>query len=295
MEPTERVLGFYRAKVVDNRDEEKFGRVKVWIPALMHSVDESKGLWARAANNPVGGRNTRVGEGSYYYGACYIPRVGSYVLVFFEGGNINRPYYFASLEIETSKVLPENQLGSNFQDKWTIFKSPNGRCIVVSDDPDDLRVEITGKKRKLSGPPAGDTASVYEIDGNQTTILLDERSGKEKVLIRTHKGDYIHVDVDEQKLQIKFKSDIDIETQGNLNIKVGGNFNRKVGKNESVVVVGKTNMLSGKEVATKSVKKFSLKGQIVAIDGSPQVNINCGQSVDPVTTEPEVPQGERDT
>jgi hypothetical protein len=75
MEPTDRILGFYRAKVINNKNPEQFGRVKVWIPALMIDVDESKGLWARPANNPIGGRNTKEGEDSYYYGTCYIPRV----------------------------------------------------------------------------------------------------------------------------------------------------------------------------------------------------------------------------
>ena len=222
MEPTERVLGFYRGKVIDNVDPELFGRVKVWIPALMIDVDESKGLWARPANSPVGGRNTKEGTGSYYYGSCYIPRVGSYLWTFFEGGNINRPYYFASLEIETSRVLPENQVGSNPQDKWTIFKSHEGRCIVVSDDPEDCRVEITGKKRKLSNPPCGNSESVYQIDGNQTTILMDEREGKEKILIRTHKGDFINIDTQSRKLEINFRGDITISTSGSLFLNAKG-------------------------------------------------------------------------
>lgn len=225
MEPNERVLGFYRAKVVNNKDSEQFGRVQVWIPALMPDVDESKGLWARPANDPVGGRNEKEGEDSYYYGSCYIPRKGSYVWVFFEGGNINRPYYFGSLELESSKVLPENQVGSNYQDKWTIFKSHEGRCIVISDDPDDARVEITGKKRKLSGGPSGDTGSVYEIDGNQTTILLDERPGKEKILIRTYQGDFINIDIVKRSFNVKFLGDIIFDATGSIYFKSSTGIN----------------------------------------------------------------------
>ena len=33
--------GFHRAKVVNNKDEQKFGRVKIWIPDLMPLVSES--------------------------------------------------------------------------------------------------------------------------------------------------------------------------------------------------------------------------------------------------------------
>jgi hypothetical protein len=219
--------GMFRAKVVDNKDEEKFGRVLVWIPDLMPEVDQTKGIWARPANNPIGGRNQENDDNNYYMGTSYIPAKGSWVWIFFENGNANRPYYFGALDLENAKVLPENQVGTNYENKWTIFKSHDGRTIVVSDDPDDARIEITGKKRQLSNSPSGDTNSVYTIDGNQTTILLDERNGKEKILIRTHKGDFINLDIEEQKLNIKTISDIQILATGNLMLKSGGSIHIK--------------------------------------------------------------------
>jgi len=224
---TKPLFGNYRAKVVDNVDTEQFGRVVVWIPDLMQKISDKEGIWARPANNPMGGRNTQYESDNHYAGSCYIPKIGSWTWVFFESGNINRPYYFGALEIEHAKVLPENQLGSSPSDKWTIFKSHEGRAVVISDDSSDARTEITGKKRSLSSPPSGDTGSVYTIDGNQTTILLDERSGKEKVLIRTHKGEFLHIDIDEQQLQIFFKSDVLIKTDGNFNVTAAGDINLK--------------------------------------------------------------------
>jgi len=216
---TESLYGNYRAKVIDNVDKEFFGRVMVYIPDLMQTLpsQDKIGLWARPANNPIGGRNTIEGtDENHFMGSCYIPGKGSWLWIFFEAGNINRPYYFGGLDIEHSKVLPENQLGTNFQDKWTIFKSHAGRAIVISDDPDDERVEITGKKRNLTEAPSGDTDSVYQIDENMTTILIDERQGKQKILIRTYKGDFFHIDIDERKLQAEFDDDIIIKTNGNL-------------------------------------------------------------------------------
>lgn len=209
---TTRLYGNYRAKVVENRDEQKMGRVLVWIPDLMPEVSDRTGIWARPANNPIGGRNIEEVSDHHYMGSCYIPKKGAWVWIMFEAGNINRPYYWGALDIENTTVLPENQLGPNFTDKWTIFKTHEGRTIVMSDDDFDQRVEITGTKRQLSGPPTGNTGSVYPIDGNQTTILLDERDGKQKVLIRTYKGDFFHVDIDERKLQAFFEDDIEIKT-----------------------------------------------------------------------------------
>jgi len=220
-------FGNYRALVVDNRDPEYFGRVRVWIPDLMPDVPREKGIWARPANNPIGGRNLENPDENFYTGSCYIPKKGSWVFVFFEGGNPNRPYYFGALDIENTTVLPENRLGTNYPDKWTIFKSHQGRAIIISDDKDDERVEITGKKRKLKEPPSGDTGSVYDIDGNQTVILLDERQGKEKILIRTYKGDFIHVDVGSRELEIHFQGDILIRSEKEVNVTANQDINLK--------------------------------------------------------------------
>ena len=225
---TSPLYGNYRAKVVSNKDKEQFGRVLVWIPDLMQGIPDTEGIVARPANNPIGGRNKQEGENkNYYAGTSYIPANGSWVWLFFESGNVNRPYYFAALDIQNTTTLPENRVGSNYTEKWVIFKSHEGRTIVISDDPDDARVEITGKKRNLKEPPSGDVESVYEIDKNQTSILLDEREGKEKILIRTHKGDYLHIDIDDQKLYIEFENDIEIKTRGGFKLTASDNIDIK--------------------------------------------------------------------
>jgi len=257
-------FGMYRAKVVDNKDPKKFGKVLVWIPDIMPEVSQDKGIWARPANNPVGGRNMENEVDNYYMGSSFIPKKGSWVFIFFEGGNVNLPYYFGALDLENTKVLPENQLGSNYQDKWTLFKSHEGRAIVVSDDPDDARTEITGKKRKIKTPPTGDTDSVYEIDGNQTTILFDERAGQEKVLIRTRKGDFFHIDIDEQHLQAYFKNDIIIKCDNDLKITANGDIDIKslAGDIKIEADSGKMDLKAGQDINKESGANNNNKAQI---------------------------------
>ena len=236
---SDKYYGFYRAKVVNNRDESKFGRVLLWIPDIMPLISDKEGIWARPGNNPIGGRNIEDDKENYYTGASYIPKTGSWVWVFFENGNINRPYYWGALDIENTKTLPEVQQGEKFQHKWVIFRSHAGRCIVVSDDLGvDERIEITGKKRKMDNPPSGDEDSVYKIDGNMNTILLDEVKGREKFLIRTRFGDYIHVDIEERELQCYFKNDIKIQTDGNFHLKVKDNIRIEAGINTYLTVGG---------------------------------------------------------
>lgn len=311
MTPFVETSGFFRAKVIDNNDDQKFGRVRVWIPDFMPTVQETKGIWARPANNLLGGRNKE--DDCNYYGSCLIPAVGSWWWIFFENGNINRPYYFAPLDIENAAVLPECR-GGDFWSKWVIYKSPDGRSVVISDDPDDSRVEITGKKRQISEPPSGDEESVYTIDGNQTTILLDERDGKQKLLVRTYKGDFIHVDIDERQLQIEFEGDIKIKTNGtfclqskklnikvdedakvqattSIDIKAGAALNAEAGGALNLRATGKA--LLGSSGAGVDVKASG----VVAIDGSSVSEMGGAAALpDSAADAAECdPKGERDT
>ena len=219
---------FKRAKVVDNVDSDQHGQVMLWIQDLMPLIKDDEGIWGKPANNPLGGRNDENESDNHFMGSSYVPAKGSWVWVFFENNNINRPFYFGSLDLKNTKILPECQVGNNPEKKWVILKTHDGRTIVISDDSDDARIEFTGKKRKLKNPPSGDTDSVYTIDENQTTILFDERENKEKVLIRTHKGDFFHVDINEQKLQAYFKEGIELKSDGDINI-TGKNINLKAG------------------------------------------------------------------
>ena len=253
------LYGNYRAKVINNRDKEKLGRVMVWIPDLMPNISPITGLWARPANNPIGGRNTEEGSGNNYMGSSFIPAVGSWTWIFFEAGNINRPYYFGALDLENAKVLPENQLGTSYEAKWTLFKSHAGRAIVVSDDPDDERVEITGKKRLLEDPPSGDTFSVYRIDQNQNTILLDEREDTEKLLIKTHKGDFIKLSIKDRTLEIQVADNVEIKSGGHVLVTssgdqhflAGGNIYITAGAGIHMVAGGSINSEAGDEINSK--------------------------------------------
>ena len=283
-------FGFYRAKVVDNKDPEKYGRVKLWIPDTMPEIEDSKGIWAFSANNPASGRNSD-GE-SKFYGSSYIPLKDSWVFCFFEQGNPNRPFYFCGLDISAVKVLPECQLGSNYEQKWVIFKSKDGKCIIISDDPDDARVEITGKKRNLSNPPEGDTGSVYTIDGNQTTILLDERSGKEKILIKTHQGDFLNIDVTGRKLDARFQNDINIKSNQSINIQATNNINIKAGANLNASAASNLSLKASANLNAQAGGNMNNLASGVLKDQGSTITHNSGAG--PANdTDPANPKGDR--
>ncbi len=226
---------------MDLPDYKDYGAVRVFVPDIMDpSLDkdlneESSGLIAFPANNPLGGRN-EPGKKSHATGTVYVPRVGSWVWVFFSGGNPNRPFYWNALDIKAAMLPPENRIaidGSEIETPhrvYTIIKTYEGRAIIVSDDEATQRIEITGKKSDIDSvnDPEGVAASTYKIDENMTTILFDERTGKEKILIRTRLGDFLHIDIDEQEFQAYFKNNIKIKTDKNFYLTVGDNLEAKV-------------------------------------------------------------------
>jgi len=307
----------YRALVVDAHDETKRGRVKVWSPDLMPEIEPEKGLWARPANTPVGGRNSDKEQGNddhFFQGSCMIPSKGSWTYIFFEQGNPNEPRYLAGGDFGQTKVPIENQQGTNFEKKWTLYKSREGRTVIISDDPADARVEITGKKRNLtSTDPSGNPDSVYTVDGNQTVILLDESTGSEKILIKTYKGDFINLDVKARTLNIQMENDIKIKTNGNLlldaakgiHMKSGEDFNIASDKNINIKAETGISIESATGIDIKSNTDFNMESvanlnikatAIVGIDGATlMVQSGSAGPASPSTTAPTAPapDGER--
>jgi len=309
----EKYYGFYRAKVVNNKDPDKFGRVIVWIPDIMPMISDLEGIEARPGNTPLGGRNMEDQDSNYYAGSSYIPKIGSWVWVFFENGNPNRPYYWGALDIENTPTVPEVQQGTEYEHKWVVIRTHSGRTFVSSDDPTDERMEITGKKRKLNTPPTGDWDSVYEIDSNQTTILLDEVEGREKVLIRTYKGDYIHVDIDEQELQCYFKNDIKIQTDASFHLTAKDHIRIQSGQNTYIEAQGdlhnhstNTFTYADSEIHTfAGVGDYTTTGAYIShntggpycVDSGMEL-LEVGASIPAMSAEqadPETPVGDRDT
>jgi len=286
--------GFYRAKVVDNVDPQMFGRVMVWIPDLMPKVSEDKGLWAMPANSPISGLNKDGDSEHHFSGSVMIPPKGCYVWIFFENSNPSRPYYLGALNLQNVKVLPECQVGSNPQKKWVLYKSHSGRTIVISDDPDDERVEITGKKRTLTNAPVGDKDSVYTIDGNQSTFLIDERDGKEKILFRSYKGDYINFDIENQKLQISISEDIHIKSNASIYIKAADDIHFKSGSDINLYAAGNLNLKAGGNINTDAGEKINnLAGGAINLDGS-GINEMCGAAGSATKATGATPTGTRD-
>jgi len=264
----DKLLGFYRAKVVEvDIERNKYGAVRVFIPDIMESetvkksdpsFNESKsGIIAYPANDPLGGYNMD-DISSAYCTTVYVPPKGSWVWVFFEGGDPARPFYFSAFKYRASELPPENKNVVFPHKVYTIIKTGEGRSIIVSDTPEHARVEITGKRRLLPLPPTGNPASSYTIEGNMTTILLEETPGSEQVLVKTYKGDYLKLSIEKRTLDIYIESDISIQTKGNITVQADGNIDVQSKQNININANSNINTQSGESTNITAVGSVNI-------------------------------------
>jgi hypothetical protein len=79
LKPNYNTNGFFRAKVVDNNDPQQLGRIKVKVYPIMEDTDDAGCPFAMPCWNG---------------GILYIPPVNSWVWVFFEGNDVEKPVWF---------------------------------------------------------------------------------------------------------------------------------------------------------------------------------------------------------
>lgn len=127
-----RILGVVVGIVVNNKDPEKLGRIKVKIPRLS---DDEESNWARIVSFMAGKER----------GAFFLPEIDDEVLVAFEYGDINMPYIIGSLWNGVDKPPEDNSNGEN---NIRIIKSRSGHVIKLDDKDGNEKIEIIDKTGK---------------------------------------------------------------------------------------------------------------------------------------------------
>jgi uncharacterized protein involved in type VI secretion and phage assembly len=152
--------GVHPALVVDIKDPDNQGRVKVKLPCLPDTDSAVCELWARLATFMAG--NNR--------GAWFIPDVDDEVLVAFEAGELRRPYVIGVLW-NGQDSAPETMDGSG-QNNKKVLRSRNGVKITLDDQ--------SGQEKLILETPGGQTitlkdgAGAVEIeDSNGNSIKLE--------------------------------------------------------------------------------------------------------------------------
>jgi uncharacterized protein involved in type VI secretion and phage assembly len=155
-----RWYGVYPALVVDIRDPDGQGRVKVSLPWAADTAGSRYEAWARLATM-MAGRNR---------GSWFVPDTNDEVLIAFEGGDTRRPYVIGGLW-NGSDTPPESMDGGGSNDK-KVLRSRNGVKVTL-DDKNGVETFIAetpgGQKITLKDGPG----VVEIVDSNGNSVKLE--------------------------------------------------------------------------------------------------------------------------
>lgn len=202
-----------RAKVVENKDEQKLGRIRVQFPWQEIQSKEMKTPWLRIAV-PYAGASK---------GHQFIPEIGEEVMVGFEMNNAERPYIIGSFYNGGNGKPDENWAVSKEEDGTSnnikAIRTRNGHTILFNDKGDAGLLEIYDNKN-----------NTYHItlsaDDKKITIYS---AGNVEVVAKNN----INVSAD-GNIDVIAKGDIGVNADGNIGIKAKGNISMEAKKEVSI-------------------------------------------------------------
>jgi uncharacterized protein involved in type VI secretion and phage assembly len=181
-----RVVGVMVGIVLDNRDPQGLGRVKVKFPSLS---DDPVGHWARLGALMAGKDR----------GTFFLPEVGDEVLAVFEQGDISRPYVIGALW-NGQDAPPDTN--ANGQNNLRFLKSRSGHLVRFDDTSGAEKIEIIDK--------SGNNKVVIDTATNTLTLQSDK-----DIRIEAAKG---KITLNAQKIEINSSADTKVQGQGGLSL-----------------------------------------------------------------------------
>lgn len=140
-----RWYGVYTALVVDVRDPDGQGRVKVTLPWATDSGGARYEAWARLAT--LMGGNKR--------GSWFVPDTSDEVLVAFEAGDPRRPYVVGALW--NGRDAPPDSMDGSGNNHRKVLKSRNGVTVTLDDS--------NGQERFVAETPGGQKVTLKDGPG----------------------------------------------------------------------------------------------------------------------------------
>lgn len=138
-------FGKYRGTVVDNKDPQQQGRIRVRVPDVLGNVTSD---WALPCAPYIGKRT----------GFYAIPSIGTSVFVEFEAGDTARPIWVGGLW--NGGDVPVDERGTTATPDVKIMRSEQGLLIAFHDDQQTIAISTsTG-------------ANVLTIDARRNTITI---------------------------------------------------------------------------------------------------------------------------
>ncbi|OAT23909.1 VgrG family protein [Buttiauxella gaviniae ATCC 51604] len=299
--PVPSIAGMLTATVVGPDSEEihtdEFGRIKIQFPwDEENKKDDSSSCWIRVAQPWAGNK----------FGALFLPRIGSEVLVSFIQGHPDHPVVTGSVysnENPSPMTLPDDKNHTGFVSRSTLDGEVTDGHRIVFDDKKDEEKLIVGSQKDLLLTVNNDAQ--ITIAANRTSELTEgndlltlKKGNSELTLeqgnfaqnlkkgaysVTLDDGDYgltlkgnqtIKVDGGEQKTTISgggslLKADkaCVIESSKEIVFKVGGN---------EIAITSSGITLKGTKITIEGQADVAVKGAKVDLKGSAMVTIDGG-------------------
>lgn len=150
-----RWYGVFPATVLDIKDPDGMGRVKVTLPWSPDTGSDRYEAWARVATL-MGGNNR---------GSWFIPDVNDEVLVSFEAGDVRRPYVMGGLwNGQDSPPESMDGAGNNYK---KVLRSRNGVKITLDDqDGQEQFIVETPGGQKITLKDGPGSIEIADSNGN---------------------------------------------------------------------------------------------------------------------------------
>ncbi|MCB9060115.1 MAG: hypothetical protein H6622_01165 [Halobacteriovoraceae bacterium] len=213
-------LNIVLATVVDNKDPENLGRVKLQYPFLGESMGENSSPWARILRP-----NSHTG-----YGDWTVPEINDEVFVIFENGQFHLPIVIGSIYKDIDSTFQSNIENYN-QEKNNIraIKTRSGHTLIFDDDVDGEQDKIQlnhQKGHKLSienkkitlGDVTGNTISMSEEDNLIEIKTADGTSIKIDKNIKMEDSNGNKIELTDSEIKIQSSKSIKVKSSGKLTL-----------------------------------------------------------------------------
>ena len=121
----------YRGVVLDNVDPDKLGRIKARVFGIFTAaISTAKLPWAVPAQPLFAGAGTG-------FGHFAVPEIGSQVFVFFEGGDVYQPVFWAEAPTGVHGLPTERT--TNYPNR-RVIKTKAGLGIYIDDTAKEIRI-----------------------------------------------------------------------------------------------------------------------------------------------------------
>jgi uncharacterized protein involved in type VI secretion and phage assembly len=185
------------AKVTNNDDPDKLGRVKV---AFLWSGNDNSSDWIRVGSFYSGNDN---GKGMFF-----VPEVGAQVLVDYE---LNHPEYpFVVTSLYPKKSGTRNIKGSNEE---KIFFTQAGNQIVLTDKQNENKIEITNENK---------TDTTISLEFKDNGIISIKTNGKVEISANEDISIKAGKNLSLEAVDIKIKASKDLQCEGTKSANVKG-------------------------------------------------------------------------